>query len=97
MAVTRDEVRRMARLARLHLADEELPRLEAELSRIVAYVDELGGVDVSGVSEAPGVGPGVAPLRDDQPRPGLSREAALAEAPRTSDGAFAVPEFVEES
>lgn len=87
----------MARLARLRLTDEELPRLEAELGRIVAYVDELASVDVSGVSESQLSGPSVAPLRDDEPRPGLTRDAALAEAPRTSDGAFAVPEFVDES
>lgn len=97
MTVTRDEVLRLARLARLSLADDELPKLEADLSRIVDYVAELGGVDTSEVSDAPRVGPAAAPLRDDQVRAGLPREAALAAAPRVVDGAFAVPEFVDES
>ncbi len=97
MAVTRDDVLRLARLARLSLADAELPKLEADLSRILEYVAELGGVDTSEVTDAPRVGPACAPLRDDVAAPGLSREAALAAAPRAVDGAFAVPEFVDES
>jgi len=97
MAVTREDVRRVARLARLELADDELPRLEAELGRILDYVDELGAVDTSGVSADTGIGPELAPLRADEVRPGLSREQALAGAPRSAEGAFAVPEFVDES
>ncbi|MCK6537597.1 MAG: Asp-tRNA(Asn)/Glu-tRNA(Gln) amidotransferase subunit GatC [Polyangiaceae bacterium] len=97
MKVTRDEVLRLARLARLSLADDELPKLEADLSRIVDYVAELGKVDTSEVSDAPRVGPTAAPLRDDEVRVGLPRAAALAAAPRVVDGAFAVPEFVDES
>ena len=95
MAVTRDEVRHLARLARLHLAEDELPRLEAELSRIVDYVKELGSVDTSSMEPSPS--PSVAPLRADVPHQTLPRQAALAGAPRVTDGAFAVPEFVDES
>lgn len=87
----------MARLARLHLAEEELPELEAELSRIVDYVAELGAVDTRGATTDAGIGPAVAPLRDDVPGPGLPREEALAAAARVEGGAFAVPEFVDES
>ena len=61
------------------------------------YVAELGKVDTSAVTEVPSIGPNAAPLRDDRVTPGLSREAALAAAPRSVDGAFAVPAFVDES
>jgi aspartyl-tRNA(Asn)/glutamyl-tRNA(Gln) amidotransferase subunit C len=97
MAVSREELQSLARLARLRLADDELPKLAAELSRIVDYVAELGKVDTSAVTEVPSIGPNAAPLRDDRVTPGLSREEALAAAPRSVDGAFAVPAFVDES
>ncbi|MBK7586805.1 MAG: Asp-tRNA(Asn)/Glu-tRNA(Gln) amidotransferase subunit GatC [Myxococcales bacterium] len=96
MAISREDVERVARLARLRLGDEELPRLADELSRIVDYVQELREVDTSSV-EADVVDALPAPLRDDVPCPGLTHEAALAAAPRTVDDAFAVPAFVDES
>jgi aspartyl-tRNA(Asn)/glutamyl-tRNA(Gln) amidotransferase subunit C len=97
MAITRTDVLHVARLARLELAPDELPKLEADLRRIVEYVSELAQVDTEGIPPTAHVTVAHAPLRADVPRPGLSHEAALAEAPRCSDGAFAVPTFVDES
>lgn len=97
MALTRDDVRHLARLARLELAEDELTELSQELGRIVDYVAELAQVDTSAVVATTSIGPVAAPLRADVPAHGLPREAALGEAPRAAAGAFAVPEFIDES
>ena len=96
MSITRDDVQHVAKLAHLELTEAEVDRLTADLARIVAYVEELSNVDTSEVAPTNSVAVDVAPLREDKQRDGLSHEAALAEAPRTSGGGFAVPTFVEE-
>lgn len=97
MAITRHDVLHVARLARLGLEESELDQLAAELERIVAYVAELQSLDTEGVPPTAQVSVESAPLRPDEPVPGLEREQALAEAPRAHEGGFAVPGFVDES
>ena len=97
MAITKSVVVHVARLARLELDPEEVPGLEHDLRRIVAYVDELAGVDTEGVPPTAHVAVSQAPLRPDAVVGGLTREAALAEAPRLGDGSFAVPAFLDEA
>lgn len=97
MAITREDVLHVARLARLGLDDAEVDRLAADLEKIVAYVNELAEVDTEGVPPTAQVSVERAPLRLDVPSPGLDPALALAEAPRASDRAFAVPAFVDES
>lgn len=88
-------VRRLARLARLELTDDEVARFARDLAGIVAHVDHLAEVDTDGVppttivTRAP-VGP-----RDDLPAPGLDRDAALAGSADARDGAFVVPAFLD--
>ena len=95
MAISVDEVRAVARLARLAAAEEDLPRYAAELGRILEHVARLQQLDVTDVpptSSALAVG-GVA--REDEPRPGLGAEAAVANAPAHHAGLFQVPRVVE--
>ena len=92
---TRDAIGHLAALASLSLSDEEADCLAKDLRSIVAYVEELGAVDTSEVSPTPAVGAMAAEAcRADVLLPGLSRDEALREAPRTSGGCFAVPAFV---
>ena len=91
MAISRDEVVHVARLARLALTEEELDRFAEQLDAILEAVGKVAELDLSGVE------PTLHPLAlsnvwaDDEPRPCLSVEEALANAPEAEDGAFRVP------
>ena len=91
MAISRDEVLHVARLARLALTDEEVERLGAQLSAILEAVGKVGELDLEGVE------PTSHPLElanvwaADEPQPSLSQEEALANAPDREGGFFRVP------
>jgi aspartyl-tRNA(Asn)/glutamyl-tRNA(Gln) amidotransferase subunit C len=91
-----DEVRRVAKLARLELAPDEVVRMTAELSAIVGYVQKLGELDTADVPPTAHVRLARAALRPDEPRAGLPHDEALAEAPRVAHEGFAVPAFVDD-
>lgn len=96
MAITRETVQHVARLARLELDDDEAARMERDLSNILKYVDALSELDTSGIAETAHVAVDTAPLREDRTELGVPTDLALAEAPRTAGGGFAVPAFVDE-
>lgn len=96
MAITRDDVLHVAKLGRLQLAEDEIDRMRIDLERILGYVAQLNELDTSTIPPTAHVFVDVAPLRADVVHEGLSTEAALAEAPRHRDSAFAVPAFVDE-
>ncbi|MGH9418292.1 MAG: Asp-tRNA(Asn)/Glu-tRNA(Gln) amidotransferase subunit GatC [Terriglobales bacterium] len=81
----------IAQLAHLELSPEEAAALERDLDAILAYIEQLKQIDVTGVE--PMSHPLVAgsPLRDDCARPGFTRADALANAPAQRDGFFEVP------
>lgn len=89
--MTKDEVARIAHLARLRLDEAETERLAGELGKILDYVRELSALDTERVPATFRVG-GEEPKawREDAPEPGLSREEALAEAPDAWEGFFRV-------
>jgi len=89
-------VRHVAKLASLSLSDEEATRFTGELVKIVAYVAQLDALDTSGVPPTAHVQLDRMPLRPDEPRPCLTQEDALAQAPRVEGEGFAVPAFVDE-
>ncbi|OQX67034.1 MAG: aspartyl/glutamyl-tRNA(Asn/Gln) amidotransferase subunit C [Sorangiineae bacterium NIC37A_2] len=97
MAISVDEVRTVARLARLALDEARVEELAHELGKILGYVDQLNELDTSNVEPTLQVGTLSAPLREDVVRPGLEAVAAYREAPRTSPDGFLVPGFVDES
>lgn len=83
-------VRHVARLARLRLEPDELERMRAELSGILEHIERIQALDLEGVAPTTHVEDLVNVLRDDEPRPSLSPEEALREAPEALDGGFAV-------
>jgi len=89
--IDREQVLHVARLARLQLAEDEVGRMAAELSKILGHVEKIGELDLDGVPPTTHVLEVANALRADEPRPSLPREVALAEAPATADGGFLVP------
>ncbi|MDH5671291.1 MAG: Asp-tRNA(Asn)/Glu-tRNA(Gln) amidotransferase subunit GatC [Myxococcales bacterium] len=97
-ALTLDDVRHVANLAALELDDrdpEELEALRAELSAILEFMADLDAVDVTGVEPTAHPFPMASPLRPDEVLDVVPRERLMAAAPRTQDGAFAVPKVLE--
>jgi len=90
----RAEVERIAQLARLALTEEEVTRLGRELGAILEWVRQLEELDVSAVDPTAHAVPLAAPLREDAPRPGLTRDDALANAPERLAGQVVVPRVV---
>ncbi|HEY4116567.1 MAG TPA: Asp-tRNA(Asn)/Glu-tRNA(Gln) amidotransferase subunit GatC [Byssovorax sp.] len=95
-AFTDDDGRALARLARLALTDAEIARISRDLEGILAYVDQLGELDLEGVPPTAYGQLSEASLRPDVPAPSLPRETALREAPQATADGFAVPSFVDE-
>ena len=91
MAVSLDDVRHIATLARLGLTDERAQSIVAELNTILEHMDVLSKVDTSGLEEVVGVGAAGLPLRPDAGPPIPLARALDAIAPRTQDGFFLVP------
>jgi aspartyl-tRNA(Asn)/glutamyl-tRNA(Gln) amidotransferase subunit C len=95
MAIDRETARRVARLARIRVAEDELGPLAAELSGILGFMEELNAVDVTGVAPMTSVTPMRLRLREDEVTAGFERDRILANAPATREGFFAVPKVVE--
>ncbi len=97
MALSPEEVRRIAALARLRLSPEEERVLGGQLSAILDHVAQLAELDVSGVPPMThALAPGEVPApRADEVRPGLPPEEALANAPAREGTCFKVPRIIE--
>jgi aspartyl-tRNA(Asn)/glutamyl-tRNA(Gln) amidotransferase subunit C len=95
MAVDEATTRRVAHLARIRVTDAELPALSADLSRILAFAEQLAEVDVAEVEPMTSVTPMRLRLRPDAVTDGGVRDAVLANAPETAEGFFSVPKVVE--
>ena len=91
MAITRDEVLHVARLARLDLRDEEVEQLTRELDAILAAVGKVAELDLTGVPPTSHPLDVVNVWADDKPEPSLSLEDALANAPDADGPLFRVP------
>jgi aspartyl-tRNA(Asn)/glutamyl-tRNA(Gln) amidotransferase subunit C len=96
MSITHKDILHVARLAHLQLEEAEVASLQADLQRIVGYIEKLQRLDVAGIPPTSHVAVDAAPMRDDAVVQGLSNQTAIAEAPRPRDGGFAVPAFVDE-
>jgi aspartyl-tRNA(Asn)/glutamyl-tRNA(Gln) amidotransferase subunit C len=91
MALTREEVLHVARLARLALTAEELERFREQLSAILDAVGTVGELDLAGVEPTSHPLDVVNVWADDEPRPSLAVEDALANAPERDGSFFRVP------
>lgn len=95
MSITRDEVLKMADLARLRFSEEELDGFTVQFQGILDYIEQLRQVDVEGIEPTshvslPADGDPVM-FREDEPRESLSVEEALGNAPDAAAGHFRVP------
>lgn len=88
-----DTVRHVARLARLRLDPAEETKMAEELNGILEHIDRIQGLDLDGVEPTSHVIDLKNVLRDDVPRPSISREDALENAPEVIDGGFGVPKI----
>jgi aspartyl-tRNA(Asn)/glutamyl-tRNA(Gln) amidotransferase subunit C len=95
MTVTRSDVEKVARLARVRLEPAEIPHLEEELNKILGWIDQLQAVDTHGVAPLEAVIPLTRAWREDLVSDGNIRDAVLANAPAASHGFFVVPKVVE--
>jgi aspartyl-tRNA(Asn)/glutamyl-tRNA(Gln) amidotransferase subunit C len=91
MAITRDEVLHVARLARLDLTEDEVERFTEQLSAILEAVAKVSELDLSEVEPTAHPLDVVNVWAEDEPRPSIAVEKALANAPETHGGFFKVP------
>jgi aspartyl-tRNA(Asn)/glutamyl-tRNA(Gln) amidotransferase subunit C len=95
MSVDAATVRRIAHLARIAVADDEIEHLQNELNSILAFVEQLSEVKVDGVEPMTSVTPMQMKKRQDVVTAGGNAEAILKNAPATQDNYFLVPKVVE--
>ena len=95
MSVSPEQVRHIAKLARIAMSDEELDRLVPELNNILGWVEQLSEVDTDGVEPMTAVIDQKLRLRDDVVTDGNIRDQVLANAPEAQHGFFAVPKVIE--
>jgi len=95
MAVDADTVRRIAHLARIAVADEEVEHLRGELNAMLAFVEELAELDVGGVEPMTSVIPMALKEREDRVTDGGIAEDILRNAPAAENHFFLVPKVVE--
>jgi aspartyl-tRNA(Asn)/glutamyl-tRNA(Gln) amidotransferase subunit C len=88
-------VRRIAHLARIAVADDEVAHLEGELNAMLAFVAQLSEVDVTGVEPMTSVMPMKMKEREDKVTDGEIADAIVANAPAAADHFFVVPKVVE--
>jgi aspartyl-tRNA(Asn)/glutamyl-tRNA(Gln) amidotransferase subunit C len=95
MSVDADTVRRVAHLARLAVAEDEVEHLRGELNAILAFVEQLAEVDVAGIEPMTSVTPMAMKMRKDEVTDGGIADAIIANAPAREDHFFLVPKVVE--
>ena len=96
MKITRDDVIKIAELARIEFAEEELEKFSEQLGNILTYIGKLNELDTKDVEPTSHVLDLATPLREDTVVEWLSREEALENAPREEDGFFVVPQVIED-
>ena len=95
MSVDHATVRRIAHLARIAVADDEVEHLRGELNAILAFVEQLSEVDVDGVAPMTSVTPMTMKKREDVVTDGEIADLVVKNAPASDDHFFLVPKVVE--
>ncbi|MCA8903088.1 MAG: Asp-tRNA(Asn)/Glu-tRNA(Gln) amidotransferase subunit GatC [Hyphomonas sp.] len=95
MSVTKEDVRKVARLSRIAVTEQRLDEMVGELNGILGWIDQLNEVDVEGVEPMTSVVETKLPMREDVVTDGNIQDQVLANAPRSEDGFFVVPKAVE--
>ena len=95
MSVTKEDVRKVARLSRIAVPDDKLEGLASELNGIMGWIEQLNEVDVEGVEPMTSVVATSLPMREDVVSDGNRRDEVLANTPKSDEGFFVVPRSVE--
>jgi aspartyl-tRNA(Asn)/glutamyl-tRNA(Gln) amidotransferase subunit C len=95
MAISREEVEHIAKLARLKFNKEDLEKMAEELGKILDYVNKLKELDTENVEPTAHIVPVHNVFREDEVKPSMPREKALMNAPFTEQGCFKVPKIIE--
>ncbi|MEM9522646.1 MAG: Asp-tRNA(Asn)/Glu-tRNA(Gln) amidotransferase subunit GatC [Pseudomonadota bacterium] len=95
MSIDIDTARKVAKLARIAVEEDYLPRLAAELDGILGFIEQLNEVNVEDVEPMTSVTPMRLKRREDIVTDGDMRERILSNAPEAHEGFFAVPKVVE--
>jgi len=95
MSIDIETARKVAHLARIRVADDDLPALAGELSNILTFMEQLNEVDVDGIEPMASVTPMRLRRRADVVTEGEMAESILKNAPDAREGFFAVPKVVE--
>ncbi len=95
MSLTQDDTKKIARLARIRLNDDEVEHYTGELDNILQWVEQLQSVDTEGVEQMTSVADMRLPMRKDEVTDGNIQEAVLKNAPASEYGCFAVPKVIE--
>ncbi|MFA5060261.1 MAG: Asp-tRNA(Asn)/Glu-tRNA(Gln) amidotransferase subunit GatC [Candidatus Omnitrophota bacterium] len=93
--LSKDEVRSIAHLSRVHLQDDEIQKLTKDLEQILHYIDQLSQVDVSKVEPTSHVLPLKNVFREDIVKPSLAQSEALKISVSQHNGSFKVPQVIE--
>lgn len=94
--ISREQVERIAELARLSLEGDEIEAMERDLERILDYVAALQALDTEGVEPTAQASLMTTPLRSDEPAPAMDPQLAVANAPQAAETAFVVPKVIDE-
>ncbi|KAA3607055.1 MAG: Asp-tRNA(Asn)/Glu-tRNA(Gln) amidotransferase subunit GatC [Calditrichaeota bacterium] len=96
MAISKEEILKVAQLAKLEFSEEELKTFDKDLNKILGYIEQLEEVDTSGVETLDSINPTENVLRKDENIPSLTKEQSLQNAPEKQNGFFKVPKVVQE-
>lgn len=95
MAVTIKEVEHIAKLAKLKFTDAEVLKLQGELNNVLGYIDKLNELNLTGVEPLENVNESENIFREDEVKPGLTKDEALKNAPSKSENYFKVPKVLD--
>jgi aspartyl-tRNA(Asn)/glutamyl-tRNA(Gln) amidotransferase subunit C len=90
------DIHKVATLARLSLTNEEAAAYQAQLGGILSYIDKLSAYDLESAEPTAHAIPVFDVLRPDEPRPGFTQEAAMANAPKQFAGQVQIPNVIED-
>ncbi|WP_280139738.1 Asp-tRNA(Asn)/Glu-tRNA(Gln) amidotransferase subunit GatC [Lihuaxuella thermophila] len=96
MSISREEVQKVAFLARLKLTEQEADQFTGQLNDILQFAEKLNELDTDQVEPTSHVLPMANVMREDEVKPSVSGEKALSNAPDQQDGMFRVPAVFEE-
>ncbi|WP_273431268.1 Asp-tRNA(Asn)/Glu-tRNA(Gln) amidotransferase subunit GatC [Chitinibacter tainanensis] len=95
MSLSQDDVRRIARLARIAVSDDEVAASQTQLNQLFTLIEEMRAIDTTGIEPMAHAQDVMLRLRDDEARAANRREAFQAVAPSVENGLYLVPKVIE--